>query len=95
MQVDRELDVKGLNCPLPILRTKKALPEMVSGQLLQHRAQAEFYFLQGQLGPAIEQLEFAQKAKDGNFYELSAVDARLRELRKQHMEEEKKKRDGG
>jgi predicted Zn-dependent protease len=64
-------------------------------QLLQHRAQAEFYYLQGQLGPAIEQLEFAQKAKDGNFYELSAVDARLRELRKQHMEEEKRKRNGG
>lgn len=34
MQVDRELDVKGLNCPLPILRTKKALSEMVSGQVL-------------------------------------------------------------
>jgi len=64
-------------------------------QLLQHRSQSEFYFLQGQLGPAIEQLEFAQKAKDGNFYELSAVDARLRELRKLHLEEEKKKRNGG
>jgi len=34
MQFDRELDVKGLNCPLPILRTKKALSEMSSGQLL-------------------------------------------------------------
>ncbi len=34
MQCDRELDVKGLNCPLPILRTKKALAEMQSGQLL-------------------------------------------------------------
>jgi len=34
MQYDRELDVKGLNCPLPILRTKKALAEMSSGQLL-------------------------------------------------------------
>ncbi|MBI2306001.1 MAG: sulfurtransferase TusA family protein [Rhodocyclales bacterium] len=34
MQYDRELDVKGLNCPLPILRTKKALAEMQSGQLL-------------------------------------------------------------
>ena len=31
---DRELDVRGLNCPLPILRTKKALAEMDSGQLL-------------------------------------------------------------
>jgi len=34
MQFDRELDVKGLNCPLPILRTKKALSELVSGQIL-------------------------------------------------------------
>lgn len=34
MQYDRQLDVKGLNCPLPILRTKKALSEMNSGQVL-------------------------------------------------------------
>lgn len=34
MQFDREIDVKGLNCPLPILRTKKALSEMSSGQVL-------------------------------------------------------------
>ena len=34
MQFDRELDVKGLNCPLPILRTKKTLFEMSSGQIL-------------------------------------------------------------
>ena len=34
MQFDRELDVKGLNCPLPILRTKKALSEMTSGEVL-------------------------------------------------------------
>ena len=34
MQCDRELDVKGLNCPLPILRTKKALSEMTSSQIL-------------------------------------------------------------
>ena len=34
MLFDRELDVKGLNCPLPILRTKKALSEMSSGQVL-------------------------------------------------------------
>ena len=34
MEFDRELDVKGLNCPLPILRTKKTLAEMDSGQVL-------------------------------------------------------------
>lgn len=31
---DRELDTKGLNCPLPILRAKKALAELSSGQVL-------------------------------------------------------------
>jgi tRNA 2-thiouridine synthesizing protein A len=34
MTVDRELDARGLNCPLPILRTKKSLNEMISGQIL-------------------------------------------------------------
>ncbi|MDR3352622.1 MAG: sulfurtransferase TusA family protein [Zoogloeaceae bacterium] len=33
-EFDRELDVQGLNCPLPILRAKKALAEMRSGQIL-------------------------------------------------------------
>ena len=31
---DRELDARGLNCPLPILRTKKSLNDMRSGQVL-------------------------------------------------------------
>jgi tRNA 2-thiouridine synthesizing protein A len=34
MQVHKEVDARGLNCPLPILKAKKALAEMVSGQLL-------------------------------------------------------------
>ena len=34
MNVDRELDARGLNCPLPILKAKKALAEMSSGQML-------------------------------------------------------------
>jgi tRNA 2-thiouridine synthesizing protein A len=38
MEFDRDLDVKGLNCPLPILRTKKALAEMASGQVLRVQA---------------------------------------------------------
>ena len=33
-QINKELDVKGLNCPLPILRAKKALAEMESGHIL-------------------------------------------------------------
>lgn len=35
MQVDKTLDASGLNCPLPILKTKKALAELSSGQILQ------------------------------------------------------------
>jgi tRNA 2-thiouridine synthesizing protein A len=31
---DKELDARGLACPLPILKTKKALNDMVSGQVL-------------------------------------------------------------
>ena len=38
MEFDRDLDVKGLNCPLPILRTKKALADMDSGQILRVQA---------------------------------------------------------
>lgn len=35
---DREVDARGLNCPLPILRTKKALAEMETGQVLRVQA---------------------------------------------------------
>ncbi len=34
MDFDKEIDLSGLNCPLPILRTKKALAELQSGQVL-------------------------------------------------------------
>jgi tRNA 2-thiouridine synthesizing protein A len=34
MDFDKELDARGLNCPLPILRAKKALNELTSGQVL-------------------------------------------------------------
>lgn len=34
MDVQREIDTRGLNCPLPILKAKKALADMLSGELL-------------------------------------------------------------
>ena len=34
MQADKELDTRGLNCPLPILKAKKALADMQSGEVL-------------------------------------------------------------
>ena len=58
-------------------------------RLQQHRAQAEAYALQGQVPAAVEQLDLAQKSGDGNFYEQSQVDARLREMKKRMAEEAK------
>jgi predicted Zn-dependent protease len=53
-------------------------------RLLQHQAQAEYYALQGSLPAAIEQMQLARAAGDGDFYQLSVVDARLKDLRAQH-----------
>jgi len=49
-------------------------------RLLQHRALAESYALRGNLTGAIEQLQIAQKSGDGDFYQQSSVEARLKEL---------------
>jgi tRNA 2-thiouridine synthesizing protein A len=34
MDAQKEIDTRGLNCPLPLLKAKKALSDMVSGQIL-------------------------------------------------------------
>ncbi|MDO8786837.1 MAG: M48 family metalloprotease [Sulfuritalea sp.] len=62
---------------------------MLGKRLQQHRAQAEAYALLGQVPAAVEQFELAQKAGDGNFYEQSQVDSRLRELKKRMADEAK------
>jgi beta-barrel assembly-enhancing protease len=59
-------------------------------RLLQHQAQAEYYALQGSLPAAIEQLQLARRAGDGDFYQLSVVDARLKELRMLQAQESKR-----
>jgi beta-barrel assembly-enhancing protease len=61
-------------------------------RLLQHKAQAEAYVRRGQIGAAVEQLQIASRAGDGDFYQLSSVEARLRELRAQLKAAEKEKR---
>lgn len=60
----------------------------------QHRAQAEVYALRGNTMAAVEQLQLAQRAGDADFYELSAVDARLRELQARAREELKERNAG-
>jgi tRNA 2-thiouridine synthesizing protein A len=68
MTVDRELDARGLNCPLPILRTKKSLNEMLSGQLLRVLATdpgsvRDFQAFSRQTGHEL----LASSAEDGQF----------------------------
>lgn len=56
--------------------------------LLRFQAQGESYYRKYNLKKAIEQMEFAVKAKDGNFYEHSIVETRLKEF-KRMLENEK------
>jgi len=51
-------------------------------RLSQHRAQAEAYVRMGNLGAAMEQLRIGLKSGDGDFYQVSSAESRLRELRK-------------
>jgi beta-barrel assembly-enhancing protease len=60
-------------------------------RLLHHQALAEVYYLRGTLPAAIEQLQLAQKSGDGDFYQLSAVEARLKTLRALQSEEGKRR----
>jgi len=59
---------------------------------LEHQSLAEVFALQGQTASAVEQLQMAQRAGDANFYEGSAIDARLRELKSRLAEEMKERR---
>jgi len=57
-----------------------------------HRAQAEVYALRSRFGAAIHQLELARTADDGDFYDMSAVDARMREFKAEHEAREQERR---
>lgn len=71
MDVDKELDARGLNCPLPILRAKKALSEMRPGQVLKvlatdRGAVADFEAFSKQTGN--ELLSHSEANKEFTFY---------------------------
>ena len=53
-------------------------------KMAQHRAIGEAYYRRGNLVGAVEQLEIALKAKDGDFYESSSTESRLRELKAEY-----------
>ena len=60
---------------------------------LQHMALAESYVIGGALPAAVDQLNFARKAKDVSFYDQAVIDARERELQARQKEEKKEKKD--
>uniref|UniRef100_Q47BG2 Peptidase M48, Ste24p n=1 Tax=Dechloromonas aromatica (strain RCB) TaxID=159087 RepID=Q47BG2_DECAR len=77
------------------IRFHKMRAESYAGlgrRAMQHLALSEVFALQGQTAGAVEQLQLAQKAGDANFYELSSIEARLREMKQRQIEELKEKR---
>jgi len=64
---------------------------VLGNRLQQHRAQGEAYARAGELGAAVEQMQIALKSGDGDFYQMSAVEARLRELRRLQAEQNRKR----
>jgi predicted Zn-dependent protease len=61
-------------------------------RLAQHRATGEAYVRLGDVRGAVEQMQIAIKSGDGDFYQLSATEARLRELRKLEEAQRKEQR---
>jgi len=66
----------------------KAYAEL-GNRMQQHRHQAELYAWQGDLRGAVVQLELALKAGDGDFYQASVVETRLRALRRELVEQQR------
>ncbi len=58
----------------------------MGNRLQHHRSLGEAYASSGEFGAAMEQMQIALKTGEGDFYQLSAVEARLRELRQLHAE---------
>jgi len=69
--------------------------EGLNRRTLHHQAVGEMYALFGAVAPAIQQLEMARQANDGDFYALSEIDARLRDLRAQFKREQELMRESG
>ena len=64
-------------------------------QTLAHRHQAEYYAWLGNLPGAVVQLELAVKAGDGDFYQASVAESRLRDVRQELADQKKRVADGG
>ena len=85
--VERQLARFPNDGPLQLLAARAYAAQ--NKQMLAHHHQGEYYAWQGNLKGAIDQLEIASKAKDGDFYQASVVDTRLRTLKREMAEQDK------
>lgn len=90
------LALKAVNERLAIVQDDYRLYELqaksyaaLGRKLPEHQAQAEAYIRQDKLQAALEQLQLAVKSADGDFYQISAAEARIRQLKSQLEAEEK------
>jgi len=82
---------QGLFPDDPYFYELKSRAYTAQGQtLLRHQAQGEAYYRRYDLQRAIEQMDLAAKAPDGDFYQKSIVEARLRQLQQMALEPKKK-----
>jgi beta-barrel assembly-enhancing protease len=91
-----ELALKAVNDRLTTIQDDYRLYELqarsyaaLGKKLPQHQAQAEAYVRQEKLPAALEQLQLAVKSADGDFYQISAAEARMKQLKLQIEAEEK------
>ena len=91
--IDRRLikeAIKLLQSYVLIFRTDPELYKLLAKayslngkQLLQYESLAEAFYYKYNLSEAIAQMDMAVRAKDGNFYEKSRVEARLKQLQRE------------
>jgi predicted Zn-dependent protease len=62
-------------------------------EMLQHQHQGEYYAWQGNLSAAVVQFELAVKAKDGDFYQASVAESRLRAVREELSDQKRRAMD--
>lgn len=85
--VEGQIDRFPHNGPLQLIAAKAYAAQ--GKEMLSHLHQAEYYAWQGNLKGAIDQLQIAAKDHDGDFYQASMVDSRLREYKREAAEQTK------
>lgn len=85
--VEGQLDRFPNDGPLQLIAAKAYAAQ--GKEMLSHLHQAQYYAWQGNLKRAIDQLQIAAKARDGDFYQASMVDSRMREYKREAAEQSK------